>query len=59
MLVEERSRRQGVGRALLQALHASVLRHGWTGEGARGYGPEGFFTSASAWIREIRPAVVL
>jgi GNAT superfamily N-acetyltransferase len=59
VLVEERSRRQGVGRALLQALHASVLRHGWTGEGARGYGPEGFFTSASAWIREIRPAVVL
>ena len=59
VLVEERSRRQGVGRALLQALHASVLRHGWTEEGARGYGPEGFFTSASAWIREIRPAVVL
>jgi len=59
VLVEERSRRQGVGRALLQALHASVLRHGWTDEGARGYGPEGFFTSASAWIREIRPAVVL
>jgi 2'-5' RNA ligase len=59
VLVEERSRRQGVGRALLQALHASVLRHGWTEEGARGYGPEGFFASASAWIREIRPAVVL
>jgi 2'-5' RNA ligase len=59
VLVEERSRRQGVGRALLQALHASVGRHGWTEEGARGYGPEGFFTSASAWIREIRPAVVL
>jgi GNAT superfamily N-acetyltransferase len=59
VLVEERSRRQGVGRALLQALHASVRRHGWTEEGARGYGPEGFFTSASAWIREIRPAVVL
>jgi 2'-5' RNA ligase len=59
VLVEERSRRQGVGRALLQALHASVLRRGWTEEGARGYGPEGFFTSASAWIREIRPAVVL
>jgi hypothetical protein len=48
-----------VGRALLQALHASVQRHGWAAEGARGYGPEGFFTGASAWIREIRPAVVL
>jgi 2'-5' RNA ligase len=59
VLVEEPSRRQGVGRALLQALHACVQRHGWTADGARGYGPEGFFTSASAWIREIRPAVVL
>ncbi len=59
VLVEESSRRQGVGRALLQALHASVQRLGWACEGARGYGPEGFFTSASAWIREIRPAVVL
>ena len=59
VLVEETSRRQGVGRALLQALHASVQRHGWAEEGARGYGAEGFFTSASAWIREIRPAVVL
>jgi len=59
VLVEEPSRRQGVGRALLQALHASVQRHGWAADGARGYGPEGFFTSASAWIREIRPAVVL
>jgi 2'-5' RNA ligase len=59
VLVQERARRQGVGRALLRALHASVQRHGWTGEGARGYGPEGFFTSASPWIREIRPAVVL
>jgi 2'-5' RNA ligase len=59
VLVEERSRRQGVGRALLHALHASVQRHGWAAEGARGYGPEGFFTSASAWIREIRPPVVL
>jgi GNAT superfamily N-acetyltransferase len=59
VLVEESSRREGVGRALLQALHASVQRHGWTQEGARGYGPEGFFTSASPWIREIRPAVVL
>jgi 2'-5' RNA ligase len=59
VLVEEPSRRQGVGRALLQALHASVQRHGWAADGARGYGPEGFFTSASAWIREIRPPVVL
>ena len=59
VLVEEPSRRQGVGRALLQALNASVQRHGWAADGARGYGPEGFFTSASAWIREIRPAVVL
>ena len=59
VLVQESSWRQGVGRALLQALHASVQRHGWAAEGARGYGPEGFFTSASAWIREIRPAVVL
>ena len=59
VLVEERSRREGVGRALLQALHASVQRHGWTEEGARGYGPEGFFIGASPWIREIRPAVVL
>jgi len=59
VLVEESSRRQGVGRALLRALHVSVQRYGWAGEGARGYGPEGFFTSVSAWIREIRPAVVL
>jgi 2'-5' RNA ligase len=59
VLVEESSRRQGVGRALLHALHASVQQLGWACEGARGYGPEGFFTSASAWIREIRPAVVL
>ncbi|HXR22763.1 MAG TPA: GNAT family N-acetyltransferase [Acidimicrobiales bacterium] len=59
VLVEESSRRQGVGRALLHALHASVQQHGWAADGARGYGPEGFFTSASAWIREIRPAVVL
>jgi 2'-5' RNA ligase len=59
VLVEERSRREGVGRALLQALFASVQRHGWTEDGARGYGPEGFFNSASPWIREIRPAVVL
>ncbi len=59
VLVEESSRRQGVGRALLHALYASVQQLGWTADGARGYGPEGFFTSASAWIREIRPAVVL
>jgi 2'-5' RNA ligase len=59
VLVEESSRRQGVGRALLHALHASVQQLGWAADGARGYGPEGFFTSASAWIREIRPAVVL
>ncbi len=59
VLVEESSRRQGVGRALLHALHASVQELGWAADGARGYGPEGFFTSASAWIREIRPAVVL
>jgi 2'-5' RNA ligase len=59
VLVEEASRRQGVGRALIQALHASVQRHGWAADGARGYGPEGFFASASAWIREIRPPVVL
>jgi 2'-5' RNA ligase len=59
VLVEESSRREGVGRALLQALHASVQRHGWAEEGACGYGPEGFFISASPWIREIRPAVVL
>ncbi len=59
VLVEAASRRQGVGRALVQALHASVQRHGWAADGARGYGPEGFFTSASAWIREIRPPVVL
>lgn len=59
VLVEPGSRRQGVGRALLQALHASVQRHGWATEGARGYGPTGFFTRASAWIREIRPPVVL
>jgi len=59
VLVEEGSRRQGVGRALLQALHASVQRHEWSDVGARGYGPEGFFIAASAWIHEIRPAVVL
>jgi len=59
VLVEGGSRRQGVGRALLQALHASVQRHGWAGDGARGYGPEAFFTSSSPWVREIRPAVVL
>ena len=55
VLVEERSRREGVGRALLQALFASVQRHGWTEDGARGTGP--FFTR-SLQLR-IRPAVVL
>jgi 2'-5' RNA ligase len=59
VLVKENSRRQGVGRALLRALHESVQQLGWAADGARGYGPEGFFTSTSAWIREIRPAVVL
>jgi 2'-5' RNA ligase len=59
VLVEARSRRQGVGRALLQALHESVQRHGWATEATRGYGPEGFFLGASPWVREIRPAVVL
>jgi 2'-5' RNA ligase len=59
VLVEEGSRRQGVGRALLQALQSSTARHGWATEGARGYGPEGFFEGASSWIREIHPAVVL
>ena len=59
VLVEERSRREGVGRALLQALHASVQRHGWAERWRPRVRAEGFFTSASAWIREIRPAVVL
>ncbi len=59
VLVVGGSRRQGVGRALLQALHTSVQQHGWAGDGARGYGPEGFFTSSTPWVREIRPAVVL
>ena len=56
VLVEAKPRRQGVGRALLQALHASVQRHGWAERWRPRVRAEGFFTSASAWIREIRPA---
>jgi 2'-5' RNA ligase len=38
--VEAGARGQGVGRAV---------------DGAQGYGPAGFFTASSAWIRDVRP----
>lgn len=41
----------GVGRALLSQLEAAVRRRGWTGAGARGYGPPGFYQRNSAWAR--------
>jgi 2'-5' RNA ligase/GNAT superfamily N-acetyltransferase len=55
VLVDPACRRQGVGRALVAALEVSVRRRGWAGDGARGYGPAGFFNEVSGWIRSAHP----
>jgi 2'-5' RNA ligase/GNAT superfamily N-acetyltransferase len=54
VFVEAASRSQGVGRALLVALESSARRQGWEMEGVKGYGPAGFFTASSPWIRDVR-----
>ncbi|HXW82353.1 MAG TPA: GNAT family N-acetyltransferase, partial [Acidimicrobiales bacterium] len=57
--VEAASRRQGVGRALLIALESSARSRGWEMEGVKGYGPAGFFTASSPWIRHVHPPAEL
>jgi GNAT superfamily N-acetyltransferase len=56
VLVEAESRRQGVGRALIGVLEMSIRRRGWATDGARGYGPEEFFTDTCGWVRAFRAA---
>jgi 2'-5' RNA ligase len=55
VLVEVECRRQGVGRALIGALEMAMRRRGWVVEGARGYGPEEFFTQTCGWVRGASP----
>ncbi len=59
VFVDLSARGQGVGRALLVALESSARRRGWEIEQVRGYGPPGFFTASSAWIRDVHPVVEL
>jgi 2'-5' RNA ligase len=56
VLVEEASRGQGVGRALVLALEASLRRQGWAMERVQGHGPPAFFAHCCAWSRDFAPA---
>lgn len=50
VLVSPGCRRQGVGRALVRALEAAVLRRGWPSAGAIGVGPVGFYRACAPWL---------
>ncbi len=59
VFVGSSARGQGVGRALLVALESRARGRGWGTEHVRGYGPPGFFTASSAWIRDVYPVAEL
>lgn len=56
VLVEQASRGQGTGRALLLALEACLRRQGWAMERVHGHGPPAFFASCCAWGATFGPA---
>ncbi len=56
VMVDEASRRQGAGRALLLALEAGLRRRGWATGRAWGHGPAAFFAACCAWGSRFEPA---